>query len=343
MALHSEYLYDAAKILIESAEDLSTSEYGYKIEEAITVLEDATSPVTSQLQAKLYNSIIDKAHIDFGDIPKSAGNIRDYSGYGSMTETLRTIKNLAVEQGVGPAVKYSDIVLQAINYIADLSATYQKGFATKTEYVALEYDTYVYLCVEATSALLYTFVDYIKDPNKQVMSVQIKNTKLRADEFYFEQLKKYNSVQATNGTQYRKMMEELCNNGKENFLGRERIVGIGAIAVIALAIIPITRAVVYQIYRLRGDLSVALAQQAKFLEMNQTCIMNNSNFDKKKKDEIIRKQKALANELNKISDKLRVKSAKSISESKRDIEKDNKELTIDKLRSEVSDSAFDII
>ncbi len=332
-------LYPAARILIENAQD----NYGQKIDEAILLLEDVNSPVTRQLQVKLYDSIIDKAHIDFGDIPKSAGNIRDYSGYGSMTDTLRTIKNLAVEQGVGPVVKYADIVLQAISYIADLSTIYQKGFNTKTEYVALEYDTYVYLCVEATSAILYTFVDYIKDPNKQVMSIQIKNTKLRADEFYFEQLKKFNNIQATNGTQYRKMMEEVCNGGRDNFIGRERIVGIGAIAVIALSIIPITRAVIYQIYRLRGDLSVALSQQAKFLEMNQTCIMNNSNFDKKKREDIIKKQKALANELQKISDKLRVKSGKSISESKRDIEKDNKELTLDKIRDDISNAPLDII
>jgi hypothetical protein len=332
-------LYPAARILIENAQD----NYGQKIDEAILLLEDANSPVTRQLQVKLYDSIIDKAHIDFGDIPKSAGNIRDYSGYGSMTDTLRTIKNLAVEQGVGPVVKYAYIVLQAISYIADLSTVYQKGFNTKTEYVALEYDTYVYLCVEATSAILYTFVDYIKDPNKQVMSIKINNTKLRADEFYFEQLKKFNNIQATNGTQYRKMMEEICNGGRDNFIGRERIVGIGAIAVIALSIIPITRAVIYQIYRLRGDLSVALSQQAKFLEMNQTCIMNNSNFDKKKRDDIIKKQKALANELQKISDKLKVKSGKSISESKRDIDKDNKELTLDKIRDDISNAPLDII
>lgn len=339
----TNFLYPAARILVESADDLPIKEYGYKLDEAITLLEDVNSPVNTNLQAKLYDSIIDKAHIDFGDIPKSAGNIRDYSGYGSMIETLRTIKNLAVEQGALPAAKYADIILQSIDYIANLSSTYQRGFTTKTEYVALEYDTYVYLCVEATSAILYTFVDYIKDPNKQIMSVQIKNTKLRADEFYFDQLKRYNSIQATNGTQYRKMLEELCNHGKDNFIGRERLVGIGAIAVIALSIIPITRAAIYQIYRLRGDLSVALAQQAKFLEMNQTCIMNNSNFDKKKKEDIIKKQKALASELQKISDKLRVKSAKSISESKRDLEKDNKELTIDKIRDDVSDSAFQII
>ena len=105
----------------------------------------------------------------------------------------------------------------------------------------------------------------------------------------------------------------------------------------------LSEAVIYQIYRLRGDLSVALSQQAKFLEMNQTCIMNNSNFDKKKKDDIIRKQKALASELNKISDKLKVKSNKSVTDAKRDIEKDNKELTIDKIRDSVSNSPFEII
>ncbi len=339
--MHDVLLNDAAKLFFEC--DGSETNYGRLMEEAALLLEDVTAPSTREFQSRLYNSIIDKAHIDFGDIPKSAGNIRDYSGYPAMIETLRTIKNLAVEQEVIPVAAYADTVLQAINYITDLSSTYQRGFTTKTEYVALEYDTYVYLCVEATSALLYTFVDYIKDPNKQVMSIKITNTKLRADEFFFEQLKKFNAVQAKSGTQYRKMMEELCNGGKDNFIGIERIVGIGAISVVALSIIPVTRAVIYQIYKLRGDLSVALSQQAKFLEMNQTCIMNNSNFDKKKKEDIIKKQQNVAKELRKISDKLKVKSAKSITDSKRELEKDNKSLSVDSIRNDISSQPFDIM
>ena len=35
-----------------------------------TILEDANSPVTRKYQEKLYESIINKSHIDFGDIPK---------------------------------------------------------------------------------------------------------------------------------------------------------------------------------------------------------------------------------------------------------------------------------
>ena len=39
------------------------------------VLEDVNSPVTRKYQEKMFQAVMDKAHIDFGDIPKSAGNI----------------------------------------------------------------------------------------------------------------------------------------------------------------------------------------------------------------------------------------------------------------------------
>ena len=89
-----------------------------------TILEDANSPVTRKYQEKLYESIINKSHIDFGDIPKSNGNIRNYSGYNSMVETLDVIANLAIEKKANNVIEYVDIVKTAIHNIEELSSTY---------------------------------------------------------------------------------------------------------------------------------------------------------------------------------------------------------------------------
>ena len=331
--------FESIKVLC----DPESPTYIKECEEAGLVLEDANSPVTRKYHEKMYKSIIEKAHIEFGDIPKSAGNIKNYSGYPAMMDTLNTIEALAEDQKAGNVLAYVKIVKDAISNIEDLSSTYEQGFTTKTEYVAMEYDTYVYFCVEATTALIYSFVDYIKSPEKQVMEMVIKNTKLRADEFYFDQLKKFNRVQDNVGVNYRKMLEQMCNKGKNNFIGTATVIGIGTVMVAAMAIIPVTREVIYQIYNFRGKLSEHLEMQAHFLEMNRACVEANDALTADKKNKILKKQENLAKRLQKMSDAIRVKSSKSIMDSKRELQKDNKSLSIDSIKDEVSNSPFELI
>lgn len=332
----------------ESVKVLSSDEIESRIQ-AITestniqlVLEDANSPVTQKYQEKMYRSIMNKAHIDFGDIPKSAGIIRNYTGYSTMCDTLITIQKLAEEDNAHNVIAYVKIVQDAIKNIEQLSSTYQRGFTTKTEYVAMEYDTYVYFCVEATTALIYSFVDVIKSPDKQTFDMKIRNTKLRADEFYFEQLKKFNKVQENLGIDYRKMLEGMCDKGKNNFTGTT-LLGITAVLAVSMAIIPITREVIYQIYNFRGKLSESLEMQGHFLELNKACVENNVMMDADKKKKVIDKQEKLAKRLLKLADIVRVKSAKSILDSKRELKNDNKMLSIDSIKDEISNSPFEII
>lgn len=335
MNLYDPY-YESVQIL---KSDNSLSEK----DQIRTILEDANSPVTRKYQEKMYKSVLNKAHIDFDDIPKSAGNIRNYSGYNTMVDTLDALKHLAEEEKAKNVLDYISILEEAIKNIAELSSTYEKGFATKTEYVALEYDTYVFFCVEATTALIYSFVDVMKDPGRQTMDMKIKNTKLRSDEFYFEQLKKFNRVQRSMGIDYRKMLETLCNKGKENFIGLTEVVGAATLITVATAIVPITREVISQIYNFRGKLSSSLEIQANFLEFNRTCVENNELMTADKKKKVLEKQEKLAKRMMKLSDEIRVKSSKSIMDSKKDLGKEDKMMTIDTIKDEISNSPFSIM
>ena len=330
--------YESIKVLADNGASLLFKES----EEIGLILEDGNSPVTRKYHEKMYRSIIDKAHIDFGDIPKSHGNIKNYSGYPTMMDTLNTIMKLAEEEKAPNVQVYVKIVQDAIHNIENLSSTFEKGFTTKTEYVAMEYDTYVYFCVEATTALIYSFVDIIKSPDKQVLDMTIKNTKLRADEFYFEQLKKFNQAQNNVGIEYRKMLEQMCDKARNNFSGSMAL-GLGTVMVAAMAIVPITREVIYQIYHLRGNLSDNIDMQVHFLELNKTRVEANDMLTAEKKKEIMKKQEKLAKSLQKIADKIRVKSAKSIVDSKRELQKDNKMLSIDSIKDEISNSPLEII
>ena len=84
------------------------------------ILEDADSPITRKHQEKLFQAVIDKGHIDFGDIPKSAGDLTQYAGYSSMLETLHLIKTMAQTQGAKIVESYADTVLTAIRNLCDL-------------------------------------------------------------------------------------------------------------------------------------------------------------------------------------------------------------------------------
>lgn len=341
-------LYETAKILVlNDKEYLESSHkdtlYGPKMESTVLLLEDVNSPVTKELESNLFRSVLDKAHIDFGNIPMSKGNIRDYSGYSSMIKTLETMEGLSKESQTTFVQEYIDIIKTAINNIANLSSLYQKGFNSKTPYVALEYNTYVFTCVQATTALLYCFVDVFRNPDSDLMHIRLKTNKLRADQFYFDQLRKFNNVIEKNGTNYRKMLEKMCDGDKDNFIGAETLVGLAVISAVLLSIVPVTRELIYQIYRFRTKVSDCLELQAKFLELNQACLESNSTMDAKKKTKVLAKQKDLATKLRKLSDVLSVKANKSISEGKADIEKDNKKLNVENLRNNVSDSAFELI
>lgn len=306
------------------------------------VLEDVNSPVTRKLEEKLFQSVLDKKHIDFGSIPKSKGNIKDYEGYSAMESALNTIKDLATENKAGDVINYVDIVQKAIENLSSMSVAYQKGFQFKNEYIAMEYNSYVYFCIEATTALIYSFVEYIKRPDTDTFVMVIKNSKLRADEFYFEQLKKFNMVCDTQGVNYRKMLDSMAVS-KDNFIGTTTAIGIATVIAAAIAIIPITRAVVYQVYHIRGNISEQLDIQAEFMEMNKSCVEANSALTVQKKKEIVAKQEKLVKRLRKLSDTIRVKSSKSVEVATRETKNENKFLTIDSIKDEVSNSDFEFI
>ena len=331
-------LYNASMILMESAD---TKNFGYEFDKIQTILEDATSPITTKYKEKLYKSVLEKGHIDFGSIPLSKGNIREYSGYRHMIDTLDVIVKLGTTERSN-AVGYANTVLEAIKNLESLASVFEKGFDSKTEYVMLEYNIYVYTCVQATTTLIYEFVEYVKRPDMTTYQISLKDNKLRANLFYFNQLSHFNNVNKNMHINYRKMLESMINQGRNNFGGVE-LIGIAAVSMVALAIVPITRDLIYHFYNLRANLSNELEVQANFLEMNRTCVEANDAFTADKKKKILTKQENLRKKLLKLSDLLRVKEAKATKDSKRDIEKDNALLTVNTLHDDISNSPLELM
>ena len=327
-------MYTASRILLESENPTHKEELEIK-----TILEDAESPITNKYITKLYDSVINKDHIDFDDIPQSKGNIVEYSGYTNMIEVLENVLRLASDNKSQNVIDYTNTIKDAISNMRKLAPYYQKGYRLRNEYVIMEYNIFVYTIIQATSTLLYEFVDYIKRPEKSSMDIVLKNTKYRANTFYIDQLSKFNTINKK--MQYQKYLDGLLQNGRENFTGVE-VVGLAVVVSVALAIIPVMRELVYQFYNIRSNISDSLAQQAYFLEMNKAVVEARSDFSDKKRDAILIKQEKVKNLFLRISEKLRVNHIKSINSANALLKNDNKLLTLDGIKNEVNNSPLEL-
>lgn len=305
------------------------------------ILEDVNSPVHMKYNQKLYDQIIKRGHINFDDIPNSKGDITKYSGYKNMKETLRIIKSMDEFRKTN-VVDYVDTIEKAIENITSLRDVFTKGFASNTTYIMLEYNTYVYACVEGTTSILYEFVDYIKRPGVDTYQIVLKNNSYRANLFYIEQLAKFNNMNNNMLSDYRKFLLSLINKDKDNFVGVDFMIGAVAIAAVLHLAVPTTRSIIYAIGKAKISIADACDQQAYFLEINKSQVESNDAFTVDKKKKILEKQEALRKKLLVISDKLRVSDVKAVAEAKKDLEKENKEITVSNIRKEIDDSAFSL-
>jgi hypothetical protein len=196
--------------------------------------------------------------------------------------------------------------------------------------------------MNATSAIIDAFVDFIKNPSKPEVTVSIKGGRDTAVSYYYDVLKRFNLVFADTKTSHRKYLEALVLKGRDNFIGSSTAIGVATVAAAAIAVVPITRELVYQYYKIKSNLSDCFAQQAYFLELNKAAVENNSTFTDKKKTKVLSNQEKTKNMLLKLSSKLRVDHIKATSASKQMLDRDNKMLTLDNIQQEVNDSPLQL-
>lgn len=321
-------LRDATKILCEGTDD------SYVKVQAI--LEDVESPITKTYKEKLFESIISRAHIDFGDIPRSKGDITKYSGYQSMLDCLHSLLKVANEEKSKELTNAVNTVLAAIENIRALRNVYVKAYANKTDIAIIDYQTYVLTCVEATTTLISNYIDFIKTPSSNYV-MELKNTKFRANALYLDQLERFNKVNV-NGS-YNKYISTVVQKGQENFLLDPAIIaGAAFVSVIALSIIPVTRELIYLYNETKRKLSDLFALQAYYLEMNKTALEYNTEIKADKKKVIIQKQDKIRKKFLYLSEKLRIADIKAEQTSKKRLETDNRGMSTGSLEDDVNDS-----
>lgn len=303
-------------ILLENAS-------GYTEKSKIMMLTEAEQAVVNdRMIGNLYQSVLKKKNVDFDNIPFSKGDIQKVDGYDNMVATLEVVKGLCKKFGIKlPEV---EIIENAIVNLRTYRGTFERAYGLNVDFLKMYYNTLVYACIESTSLILSSYVDYTRTLNN--VEFKIKKGKGIYGNICLDNLRKFN--ESVKDGRFIKFANGLLNKGNDNFLGATAAMGIAktAMTVIAIgaSIVPLAREMIYYFYESRMKISEYLQQQKEFIEMNKFRL-EASSMEAQKRNELLGKQKSVMDKLDKISDKIRVNNQLSNKNAINEIKKDNKE------------------
>ena len=318
-------------ILLENASSYEEKNKIYSLTEAEQAL------VNDRMVGNLYKSALKRKDIDFGDIPNSKGDIQKFGGYQNMVDTLDILNGLAKKFGI--KIAEVKIVEDAVNNIRVQKRVFEKGYNLNIDFLKMYYQALVLACVDATTLLLASYVEYTKTLNN--IEFQVKKGKGISGNICIDSLAKFN--QSVKDGSFNKFADGLISKGQENFLGAATATAAATKAVVAVAvgtqIVPILRGLIFYFYDARMSLSDQLAYQKELLDMN-AFRLKSAEMDAQTRNKILDKQKGYMDKLERMSDKIRVNSQLANKSSAHNIKQDNKQWNIGNVSNNGDDFMF---
>lgn len=299
--------------------------------------EEQQALVNDRMVGNLYQSALKRKDIDFGDIPNSKGDIQKFGGYDNMVATVNMLKALTKKFGFKMAEL--DIVENAIDNIRIQKRIFEKGYMLNIDFIKMYYQALVLACVDATTLLLASYVDFTKSLNN--IEFQIKKGKGISGNICIDSLDKFN--QSVKDGSFAKFADGLMSKKQENFLGAATAAAagvkvVGAIA-IGAAIVPTLRLLIFYFYEAKMSLSEKLMYQKELLEMNAFAL-NASTMDAKERNKILDKQKTYMDKLERAADKIRISDQLASKSTANNIKQDNKQWNIGNVTNNGNDFMF---
>lgn len=303
-------------ILLENA-----SSYTEKTKiQMLTEAEQAV--VNDRMIGNLYQSALKRKNVDFDNIPYSKGDIQKVDGYDNMLATIEVLKGLSKKFGI--KINELDIVESSIVNLRTYRGTFERGFGLNVDFLKMYYNTLVYACIESTSLILSSYVEYTRTINN--VEFQIKRGKGISGNICLDTLKKFND--SVRDGKFIKFANGLLNKDRENFLGASLgTKGIMGIVALGASIVPLMRELIYYFYESRMKASEYLNQQKEFIEMNKFRL-ESSSMSAQERNSILNKQRSVIDKLEKIADKVRVNQQIANKNASSEIKKDNKEWSL---------------
>lgn len=287
--------------------------------------EEDQSRVLMSLTTRLYDQIMNKVDdIDYGEIPRSKGDITKLSNYEGMRECVSILFDLFKEykQPVDPV----ETIRIAMDNIESRTDLFRKAFITKTEFVICTYDSAVLACIQSLSLMISTCIEFIKSPTDECFDIVLNNVAVAKTyrHLLFEDLKKFNAACA-NGDMNKALDFMMSNSGRNNFLGG---VGVAAGIILGLGIvmniIPLLRELIYFYYHGRVRMADYLSVQADLLQLNAYNLEHSrvgKSAEERKK--IAKKQQNIVTALRKTANIIAIDCASAEKKATVDIVKDS--------------------
>jgi hypothetical protein len=282
------------------------------------------------LTNKLYKMVVNKIdHIDFGEIPGTKGDITKLSKYKELRECFNILRGIFKQYREDD--EPIDVIENACDNILNMKGLFMSAFIAKSSFPISVYKTMTLAVINATSFMIATCIEYIKNPKSEGLSIVLKKTGVAKvkDHLVYETLKDFN---------------ESCRKGEvENALQpfvKHRVrgfVGVFALTVkavlvtggVLLAILPMIKDLVYFFFSARARLANYLEIQGKLLEMNVKELEDGDIETVDDKKAVIARQTTIANTFYKLANMIAVDNKSAEVKADNDIKKDKEKYKMD--------------
>lgn len=315
--------------------DKETFSYLRSIEEA------DQNKVMIALTSKLYDHLVEKVDdIDFGDIPKSRGDITKLPNYEKVVDCISIIRGILenARQDLEPVITLED----AVKNLNEYKEIFVKGYQLNMELPMVVYNTMVLSIYSGISIMISSCIEFVKATDDTGFDialdrVQLKKTK---DALIFRDLKALNSS-FEHGT-LPKALEQMLRQNTKNLVGTSTIVSIatiGAVMGVILNIIPILRELAFYFYYSRTKVADYFDAQSALLQMNAYNLASKAADDSKDVEEIKKKQLKIADKFKKISNAIAIKNNKAEVSAEKETKDLEKKLKITDVKDVEDDSS----
>src|SRR5574344_1932420 len=258
----------------------------------LSVTEGDQNQLLSALTSKLYDSIVEKVDdIDFGDIPRTKGDITKLPNYDKIIECISTLRGILVQYK--QKTELVDTIDTALGNIVECKELFQRAYTYNIELPIVVYNTISLSIISAISLLISTTIEFIKAPSQDSYQVAFDYTSLAKtkDHLLFTNLESFNKSCAKGDVDT--SLNMIIKNKVKNFTGIEVGFVAGGFALIALIlnIVPIMRELIFFFYYSRTRVADYFDIQADLLQMNAHNLeLSKNTMDDRSKQRIVTKQ-----------------------------------------------------
>ena len=305
-----------------------------------TVDEDDQSIVLQSLTDKLYDIIVSKsAEIDYGEIPKTKGDIDQLPNIDKIEDCLNTIREILIgyKQETDPV----DEVAMCISNIRDRTGEFKKCYAAGIGFGVFTYQTIVLAVIASTSLLISGSIEFIKNPSSETYQISLDKAGYAKSKnsLLLTNLKEFNKI--CKDKSFDKALNASIEASAKHFLGTSTLVTLSiaaAVSVILFNLLPILRELTYFFFYTRTRISDWFNVQADLLDISAENIENGDSSTVDKPKDVIKRQRAIADRFRKVADFVMVDARETEIRANRELVNDKKKLKADDVMDTIPDS-----